>query len=74
MRKAIFEEFIQNYLYKAESVLALELPLLFRLRINVGQFSVRTLCCNNTQSRPLHIASLYRERVVNDISYNKCTQ
>jgi hypothetical protein len=54
--------------------MALVLPLLFCLRINVGQFPVCTLYCNNTQSKPLPIVLLYRERVVNDISYNKCTQ
>jgi hypothetical protein len=73
------KQYLKNLLkitckYKAESVLALVLPLLFRLRINVGQFPACTLYCNNTQSRPLPIALLYRERVVNDISYNKCTQ
>jgi hypothetical protein len=47
--KAKFEEFIKNCLYKAEIVLALVLPLLFRMRINVGQFPGCTLYCNNSQ-------------------------
>jgi hypothetical protein len=51
-RKAIFEEFIKNYLYKAESDLKINLYLLdvgilllllFRLRINVGQIPVCVL-------------------------------
>jgi uncharacterized membrane protein len=59
-RKAIFEEFIKNYLYKVENVLkvhlhllilALVLPLLICLGINVGQFPVCALYCNNTQNK-----------------------
>jgi hypothetical protein len=50
-QKAIFEEFIKNYLYKAESF-ALVLLLLIRLRvINVGQFPVYALYCDNTQNK-----------------------
>jgi hypothetical protein len=51
----IFEEFFKNYLHEVESVLkiyilALVLPLLFRLRINVIQFPVYALYFNNTQN------------------------
>jgi hypothetical protein len=44
------------------------LLLLFHLRINVGQFPVCALYCNNTLNK---VTLLYRERAVNDISYNR---
>jgi hypothetical protein len=81
--KAIFEEFIENCLHKAESVLKILLYLLdlgtcvalmFHLRINFGQFPVCALYCNNTQNKASICRSIHQERVMNVISYNKCTQ
>jgi hypothetical protein len=53
----VFEEFIKNYLYKAETVLKIKKMfircwyvccfLLFDWRINLGQLSICALCCSN---------------------------
>jgi hypothetical protein len=72
MRKwnAIFEEFIKNYMNKVESILKIQLYVLDFGTCVAFTVSLVILYCNNTQNK----ASNHRERVVNGISYNKCTQ
>jgi hypothetical protein len=85
--KAIFEGFIKNYFYLylldfgtcvAFTRNRMHSPkvkiLLFRLRINVGQFWVVLYTAIIQKTRPLPVTLFYRERAVNDISYSKCTQ